>query len=95
MAEKRYTPDKHARNFIDCVRSRRAPNAEIGTGHVSSLHAHLGNIAARTGRTLQFDAANETVVNDAEAAAMLGREYREHWSTPKAVAAGEANPAVS
>jgi hypothetical protein len=52
VAEKRHTPDKHARNFIDCVHSQRAPSAEIGMGHVSSLHAHLGNISARTGRAL-------------------------------------------
>ena len=27
-------PAAHARNFIDCIRSRQAPNAVIGLGHV-------------------------------------------------------------
>ncbi|MBI1792271.1 MAG: Gfo/Idh/MocA family oxidoreductase [Acidobacteria bacterium] len=75
-------PDQHARNFIDCVRSRKAPNAEIETGHLSTLHCHLGNIVARTGRTLRFDGKTESIGDDSPASAYLGREYRKHWSTP-------------
>jgi hypothetical protein len=75
-------PDLHARNFIDCVKSRKAPHAEIETGHLSTLHCHLGNIVARTGRTLKFDPKSETIAGDAEASRMLAREYRKHWSTP-------------
>ena len=74
--------DTHARNFIDCLRSRRAPNAEIEIGHLSSLHCHLGNIVARTGRALRFDPRSETIVDDAEANRLVGREYRKHWATP-------------
>ena len=29
-------PDAHARNFIDCIRSRQTPNAEIELGHIST-----------------------------------------------------------
>jgi predicted dehydrogenase len=76
-------PDTHARNFIDCVRSRQAPNAEIEVGHVSSSLAHLGNIVARTGRNLKFDGRAEAVVGDAEAQGHLRRAYRKHWATPK------------
>ena len=68
--------DGHARNFIDCVRSRKAPNAEIEIGYMSALHCHLGNIVARTGRMLRFDAKTETFTGDAEANKLLGREYR-------------------
>ena len=78
-------PDAHARNFIDCVRSRKAPNAEIEIGHVSSVHCHLGNIVTRTGRNLKFDPANETIAGDAEASRLLRREYRAHWATPQGV----------
>jgi predicted dehydrogenase len=77
------TPDTHARNFIDCIRNRKAPNAEIEIGHISTLHCHLGNIVARTGRPLKFDSRSETVIADEEAKRLLGREYRQHWATPR------------
>lgn len=83
IAEARYRPDYHARNFIDCVRSRKAPNAEIEIGHLSTLHAHLGNIVARTGRPVSFDANTETITGDPEANELVNRQYRSHWSVPK------------
>jgi predicted dehydrogenase len=72
----------HARNFIDCIRSRKLPAADIEEGHRSAALCHLGNIAARTGRTIHFDGAKETIAGDREASALLTREYRKHWSTP-------------
>jgi len=53
------------------------------TNHLSSALCHLGNIAARTGRTLAFDPEKETIIGDDEAAKLLRRAYREHWATPK------------
>jgi predicted dehydrogenase len=76
-------PDAHARNFIDCIRSRQAPNAEIELGHVSTTYAHLANIVARTGRQLKFDPKTETILGDAEANRYLKRQYRKHWATPR------------
>jgi len=76
-------PDDHQRNFIDAIKSRKAPNADIGTGHLSAMHCHLANITARTGRTLQFEAETETVVDDEQANLYVKRRYRRHWGTPK------------
>ncbi|MBI1895478.1 MAG: Gfo/Idh/MocA family oxidoreductase [Acidobacteria bacterium] len=76
----------HARNFLDCVKSRKAPHAEIEIGHISSSLCHLGNLVARTGRRIKYDAAVENIPGDAEAARLLGREYRKHWAVPKATA---------
>src|SRR5262249_44583991 len=73
----------HVRKFRDCVKRRQAPNAEIAIGHASSALCHLGNIVARAGRSLKFDAKAETITGDAEANGLLAREYREHWATPK------------
>ncbi|MBI4908360.1 MAG: Gfo/Idh/MocA family oxidoreductase [Acidobacteria bacterium] len=73
----------HFQNFFDCIRSRKRPNADIETGHKSTMLCHLGNIVARTGRNLQFHSGSETLVNDADANRFLRREYRKHWSTPK------------
>lgn len=74
--------DSHAVNFVDCVRSRKLANADIGIGHTSTLHAHLGNIVARTGRNLIFNPATETIAGDEQAAGLLGRSYRKHWAVP-------------
>ena len=79
-------PDNHHhRNFLDCVKSRQAPNAEVEIGHISTSLCHLGNIVARTGRNLAFDPATETISGDNEAAQLLKRPYRKHWSVPKGV----------
>ena len=68
---------EHFQNFIDCVRSRKTPIADIREGHLSSRLAHLANIATRLGRSLNFDPKTETFVGDADANAMLTRQYRE------------------
>ena len=75
----------HARNFLDCIRSRKEPRVEIEEGHLASSLAHLGNIVARTGRAIRFDPSTESVIGDAQANALVKRTYRGHWSTPKGV----------
>jgi predicted dehydrogenase len=39
----------HVVNFIECVRSRKTPNASVKTSVASARAAHLGNLAFRTG----------------------------------------------
>jgi len=73
----------HVKDFVDCIRENKIPNAEIEEGHKSTRLCHLGNIAHRTGRTLNFDAAAETIVGDPEATKLLGREYRKGFELPK------------
>ena len=55
------------------------PNCDIEVGHASSVMCHLGNIAWRVGRTLKFDAATETILDDPEANALRARTYRRPW----------------
>jgi predicted dehydrogenase len=46
--EKGYFPDKwHQPNFIDCMRSRKTPNADIELAHQSAILVHMGNISYR------------------------------------------------
>ena len=75
----------HAKNFLDCMRSRAKPAADLETvGHPSSLLCHIGNAAWRAGRTLRFDAATYTFAGDADANQFLTRaEYRKPWVLPK------------
>jgi len=49
---------------------------EVAIGHRSATACHLGNIAIRTGRKIQWDPAEEVVVGDAEAAKLTTKEYR-------------------
>ena len=76
---------EHVQNFLDCIKSRQRPNADLETiGHPSSLLCHMGNVASRVGRKLVFDATTETFVNDAEANALRTRpEYRKPWILPE------------
>jgi predicted dehydrogenase len=69
----------HARNFLECVKSRRKPNADVEEGHLSAVMCHLGNISTRLGRTLRWDADKEQITGDPEANKWLEREYRGSW----------------
>jgi predicted dehydrogenase len=75
--------DQHMRNFIDCIRSRKLPNADIGISHLSAIHCHLANIVARTGHHVNFDEGTETIPGDPVANVHVKRAYRTHFSTPK------------
>lgn len=70
----------HARHFIDCVRSRQRAPADVEVGHRSTIVAHLGNIAYRTGKKLKWDRAREDFVDAPEATALLRRKAREPWT---------------
>jgi predicted dehydrogenase len=69
----------HMRNFLDSVRTRHEPNAPAEVAHLSCALIHLGEIAYRTGRVLTFDPETEQFPGDAEANALLTKEYREPW----------------
>jgi predicted dehydrogenase len=70
----------HLRNFLDCVKSGKRPNADIEEGHKTTRLCHLGNIAYRVGRALRFDAGAEEIVDDEEANRLLGRSYRKGYA---------------
>jgi predicted dehydrogenase len=72
--------DLHALNFIEAIRSNAKLNAPIEQGHCSTALGQLGNIAQRTGRSLQVDPANGHIIGDAEAAKLWTREYEPGWA---------------
>jgi predicted dehydrogenase len=70
----------HIANFVQCARMGTRPNADIEDGHKSTLLCHLGNIAWRTGRTLNIDPKNGHILNDGDAEMRFwSREYRAEW----------------
>ena len=56
--------DAHIANFIDCLRSRQTPAADIATGATSSTLCHLGNLSHRLGRELTQDDLAANVDDD-------------------------------
>jgi predicted dehydrogenase len=69
-----------ARDFIDNVKSRKRPIADIEEGHRSTVFAHLGNIALATRKRLDWDSQAERFTNCEEANHLLHYEYRKPWS---------------
>src|SRR5438477_8567826 len=69
----------HFANFLDCIRNGGKPNSEIEEGVKSTLWCHLGNIAWRTGRTLNLDPRTGRIGADKEANKLWSREYRKGW----------------
>jgi predicted dehydrogenase len=70
---------EHAKNFLECVKSRATPNSDLESSHAVSTTCHLANISLRVGRKLQWDSARQEIVGDAAASAMLTRPYRPPW----------------
>jgi predicted dehydrogenase len=73
----------HCRGFIDSVKSRSRPAGDIELAYASDVLCHLGNAAFRLGREVVFDPESLTFGNDAEANALLSREYRKKWPLPE------------
>ena len=72
----------HMRDFLNAIDDRSRPVADIEQGHISSASCIMANTAMTLGRTLEFDPAAHAVVGDAEATAMLKREYRKPYVHP-------------
>jgi hypothetical protein len=70
---------RHARNFLDCMRTRELPRCDVEVGHRSTTYALLANIALVTRAQLEWDAQRETITNHAEANHLLHYENRASW----------------
>lgn len=69
----------HIQNLFDGISKGTALNADILSGHKSTLMCQLGNIAIRTGKTLNIDSSNGHILNDAESMKLWTREYEPGW----------------
>jgi predicted dehydrogenase len=67
----------HARNFLDCVKSRAKCNCDVEIGHRSTSTTLLANIALKTRALLDWDAKAERFLHHAEANKLLSYKYRE------------------
>lgn len=69
----------HARHFVDCVKTRQRPIADVEDGHQVATACHLANLSLRLGRKLRWDPDKEEIIGDSEASAHLVRPYRHPW----------------
>jgi len=82
VAEGKILDADHARNFLDCLKSRKTPNCDVEYGHRCTSAAQIANIAHRTRSLLDWDEAKEQFTNGAAANKLLSYEYRKPYEFP-------------
>jgi predicted dehydrogenase len=69
----------HARNFLDCVKSREEPVENLAIGHHVSTVAALGNIALRARSRIEWDGPSEQITGNEQARQLMTCPYRAPW----------------
>jgi predicted dehydrogenase len=82
--DKVWDPKPHFANFLKAVRTRRQEdlNADVEVGALAAAMCHLGNIAYRVGRRVEFDPAALRFFGDIAADRLTTREYRRPYVVP-------------
>jgi predicted dehydrogenase len=71
---------EHLVNFIECLRSRKDPIANVEAGQRTCTVCILGNIAHELKRPVIWDPEKQFFVNDPEAEKYFHREYRSGYT---------------
>lgn len=74
----------HMQDWLDCIRSRKLPVADVEIGHRSVSVCHLANIARAAGRSLRWDPVREQFIGDEQANGYLDRPRRAGFELPEA-----------
>ncbi len=77
-----YRSTDHAQDFLDAVKSRKRPICHEDIGGRSAMCCQLMNIVYRYGKSLKWDAANDTFAPGGGDPEWLGREYRPGYELP-------------
>ncbi len=72
----------HMENWLECMRSRKDPLADVEIGHRSISVCHLANITRHLGRKLEWNPEAERFTGDAEANDFLSRQRRKGYELP-------------
>ena len=82
----RHPDTEHQQNFIDCIKSRNRPNADVGLAQVSTSVMHIGNIAHRVGnQKLHFKASEEHFITNDSANSLSKRQNINDFSVKELV----------
>ena len=74
-----YPATYHVRDFLDCVKTRRQPKGNAQAACNAHIACHAANIALTLDRTVKFDNATNTFVNDEAANRLRSEALREPW----------------
>ncbi len=72
----------HMQEWLDCMRTRKTPSADVEIGHRSISVCHLANITRELKRRVKWDPDAERCAGDAEANGMLSRQRRRGYELP-------------
>jgi predicted dehydrogenase len=73
----------HIQNWLDCIKTRELPNADVEIGHRSVSVCHLLNITRELGRKVTWDPETERFKDDEEANKLLNRPRRAGFELPE------------
>jgi predicted dehydrogenase len=73
----------HMQDWLDCMRSRKTPLADVEIGHRSISVCHIANITRQLNRKLRWDPEAERFLADAEANDTLTRPRRKGYELPE------------
>jgi predicted dehydrogenase len=72
--------NNHRNNWLDCIRTRRRPVADVEIGARSAQVCQLGNIGYWLRRPLRWNSQREEFMGDDEANRLRSRENRAPWN---------------
>lgn len=72
----------HVRNFLDCIKSGKTPNASVAIGTNVALASHMGNVAYRTQSKLFWNDQTRQFIDNDAANQLIMPSYRSPWSLP-------------
>jgi predicted dehydrogenase len=70
----------HKQNWVDCIKTRQKPVADVAIGARTAAVCQLGNIGYWLRRPLKWNPAKEEFIGDAEANKLRSRENRAPWN---------------
>lgn len=73
----------HMQDWLNCMKSRKTPLADVEIGHRSISVCHLANITRELGRKVRWDPEAERFLGDAEANDHLSRPRRKGYELPE------------
>ena len=75
-----YHSNNHHGNWLDCIRNRKRPVADVEIGVRSAIVCHIGNIAYQLKRSLKWDPKNLHFIDDELANRLASRPQRAPWA---------------